>query len=97
MLLTIRGAAALVLPTVIAVTLPHAGLALLTLLVRLVVVQLHGLADLFVVLPAAALLLLAGLRLLLLLTIEILLVTHRELLSAITAPDRSDSEIARPI
>jgi len=88
MLLTIRGAAALVLPTVIAVTLPHAGLALLTLLVRLVVVQLHGLADLFVVLPAAALLLL---------TIEILLVTHRELLSAITAPDRSDSEIARPI
>jgi hypothetical protein len=68
--------ATLVLPTVLAVTLPHAGLALLRLLVRLVVVQLYGLPDLFVVLPALALLL-AGLRLLLLLiALDVLLLTH---------------------
>ncbi len=108
MLLTSRGfttralatlLAALVLPTVLAFTLTHAGLALLTLLRRLVVVQLHGLPDLFFVLPPAALLLLAGLRLLLLLlliTLEVLLLTHSRTPFRDSALDRSSSEIARP-
>src|SRR5437764_1081621 len=78
-------AALMLAALVLALTLlPHAGLAVLILLLRLVVVQLDRLARLFVVLSAAAhplllagLLLLARLRLLLLLAIEILVRTHR--------------------